>query len=501
MENPYLQKNTPTAAPPTDPPSAQQVAWRSVLAVTLTAVFLIFNTALALFLLWVAYLTAKNSGEYGNIFLISIACFAAGSYLLIAPFRQQRQRWVPPGPLLNPEKQAKLSQMVEMTAARLSTQPPDAIYLGQRANTEVSLQGVGQKKVMLLGYVFLAGLSVSELQCVLAHELTHLHRNSTLFGRFFFATRRFALQHQVDTSWARPHFRLFSLVFLKTIQPITRAHELAADLASAQIVGPKTAVETFERAIAVASAANTYWNTEIIPALEEAYRPPILTGFDHFMHTNLIAGQIQQALSPAYANHDKQPDGAPTDTERLLYLKSLPDQPPAFPIHSASALSLLNDQDELEADLLGHMYGFERTRSLTPVEWRHAGYAIWLGTWQRQIHPYARVLQFATPDTFPKFRTIPNVISNQIELRSRQKRDPEVLMQETLSLLARALSYTLVREGWKIQAMPGEDVIFTQDERTFRPFRELKSLADGAISSDEWLTLCNQMGITNLPLL
>src|SRR5262249_12562420 len=106
----------------------------------------------------------------------------------------RRDKFEPPGPLLDRSAQPRLFAEIEQIAAALDESLPSEVYLIPDVNAYVGdrggLMGIGSHRIMGLGLPLLSLLTVSEFRAVLAHEFAHYYGGDTRLGPWVYKTRR-----------------------------------------------------------------------------------------------------------------------------------------------------------------------------------------------------------------------------------------------------------------------------------------------------------------------
>ncbi|WP_052768702.1 M48 family metalloprotease [Streptomyces humi] len=149
--------------------------------------------------------------------------------------------------------------------------PPDELYLVAEVNAGVAEQSrllglLRGRRRMLLGLPLLAGLTVSQLRAVLAHEFGHYGNLDTRLGGVAMRGRE-AVLHTVEVlreGSTRLHHAVGALyvgygrMFLRASQSVARHQELAADQMAARHAGRDATVAAL-RTLPVLTGAYTYY--------------------------------------------------------------------------------------------------------------------------------------------------------------------------------------------------------------------------------------------------
>jgi hypothetical protein len=68
------------------------------------------------------------------------------------------------------------------------------------------------------------------------------------------------------------------------------------------------------------------------------------------------------------------------------------------------------------------------------------------------------------------------------------------------SIIAVAVVTRMIERGWQAAAGPGRFTTLSLGDRSWEPVRIVHALADGEMTSEEWLRLCDELGIGDLDL-
>lgn len=224
--------------------------------------------------------------------LLAGAYVSAALVLLVRPVLPGRRSATAAdvgGLVLTEQDQPALWAEVRQLAAAVGTRSPDEIRLVPEVNAavseETSLLGLraGTRR-MFLGVPLLQGLSRSQLQAVLAHELGH---HSTTRSRLGVLVHRSRLAiAEVAAGLASPlakrPFRTYARLFFTLTRPLAHAHEIDADRLSAKVAGPRTAAVTLRTLPALDAAWQIYLEQYVEPGTHYGLRPTRF--FDSFTH-------------------------------------------------------------------------------------------------------------------------------------------------------------------------------------------------------------------------
>lgn len=228
--------------------SSPSLAGRVVLAVGLMLGFYILAVAIAGALLYVPYAEWTYAGKL-HLKLALFCILGAGTILwAILP---RPDRFVPPGPPLNPKEHPKLFQILVGISKATQQETPSEVYLTAEVNAWVmdrgGMMGFGSRRVMGLGLPLLEVLSVSQLRAVLAHEFGHFYGGDTKLGPWIYKTRA-AIGRTLEglaqhSSLLQKPFHWYGKAFLRMTHAVSRRQEFTADALAARIVGCRSLIE------------------------------------------------------------------------------------------------------------------------------------------------------------------------------------------------------------------------------------------------------------------
>jgi hypothetical protein len=344
---------------------------------------------------------------------------------------------------------------------------------------------------MGVGLPLLDTLTIPEFRGVIAHEFGHYHGGDTALGPWIYKTRESigrTVRELADHSavLARP-FIWYGNAFLRITNAISRRQEYAADALAMRIVGVE-AMATGMRALhASGSAFDSYWRTELGPALDAGFRPPAVDGFRRFLVEPAIAQAVDASIQSQLTDATATPyDTHPSLRERLSALgaSALPDPHRT----GAPALSLLDNVDAVDAGILDHLARVHKKR-LTPVAWGDVGEQVWIPRWRRLATSKAGRLKGLTPTIIgqPNFN-FPGLSAHVGG--TRKDASDAARRHHIVGVLASTLTVALRTGGWQLDALPGRVVTLTRNGVTLAPFLAVERLVHGSGTAAEWTTWC-----------
>ncbi|AZP15345.1 peptidase [Streptomyces aquilus] len=272
---------------------------------------------------------------------------------------------------VTPDDQPELWEQVRAAAEVTGQRPPDELYLNAEVNAGVAEQSrllglLRGRRRMFLGLPLLAGLTVPQLQSVLAHEFGHYGNRDTRLGGVTTRGRQ-ALIHTVEAfqeGGTRLHYVIgvlyvgYARMFLRITQSAARHQELAADRTAARYAGRDVTAAAL-RTLPVLDAAHTHY-METYAAMGSAWKalPPV--GEVHGGFRRLLAARSGEQLAALRAGQ-RPPRPHPYDShpplaERIALIEGLPaddrpEQSPADPTDEPASLTLLRNADRVFAEL------------------------------------------------------------------------------------------------------------------------------------------------------
>jgi heat shock protein HtpX len=160
-----------------------------------------------------------------------------------------------------------------------------------------------------------------------------------------------------------------------------------------------------------------YWNTEVIPVLNQSCMPAIGDGFARFLVVPEIALQMAEGIGKEIDEGKTDPyDTLPPLRDRIAAIEQLTIA--ANEQNGALALSLLDTPEDAELQLIAFANPNLEKASLRRVGWDEIGPAVTIPRWKSTVAEYASLLQGITAEAVPDF------IQKLPEIGSRM-RDPK----------------------------------------------------------------------------
>ena len=436
---------------------------------------------------------------------VAIGCIGAAAVILWSIF-PRIDRFAPPGPELRPDRHPGMFKAIREVAERTKQELPASVYVVPEINAWVAqrggIMGLGSHRVMGIGLPLLQVTTVSQFKAILAHEFGHYYGGDTSLGPWIYKTRKAigrTLENLGDDSWIRKPFIWYGNMFLRITHAISRQQEFSADQLAGRIYGPDTSIEALKAVYAHSSTFRNYWHSEVAPVLDAGHRPPIAEGFQAFVAARPTATAVSASLEEEMKERPDDPfDTHPGLLNRIKALSSLPKRKP--PEKEPSAISLIHDLPALETEMLAFITGEQEMQALKAIQWRTVGSDIYLPLWEQAVGKNSGAFQGMTANMIAEAATdLPSFV-RKLDAGGEQVSDDDEREQRTIGLLGAALSLALQRQGWQVNALPGEEVTLELKGVSVQPFVVVRRLAEGTMRAEEWQQQSAEAGIAETPL-
>jgi heat shock protein HtpX len=466
--------------------------------------FYILAVAIAGALLYIPYVEWTYAGKL-HLKLALFCILGAGTILwAILP---RPDRFVPPGPPLNPKEHPKLFQILVGISKATQQETPSEVYLTAEVNAWVmdrgGMMGFGSRRVMGLGLPLLEVLSVSQLRAVLAHEFGHFYGGDTKLGPWIYKTRA-AIGRTLEglaqhSSLLQKPFHWYGKAFLRMTHAVSRRQEFTADALAARIVGCRSLIEGLKLIYGAALAFNGYWLNEVAPALRHGFHPPLAEGFGRYLAAPRIAKAVAASLDRELAGGETDSyDTHPPLRARIAAVENRSDR--GTPEHDPPAISLLGDIAGLETRLIKAISTEPSAQASQLVAWDDVGWKIWAPTWETYAGEQAKVLSGITPRTLPQMARNLDPFSRRLRGANSEDLTAEERRAQASAILGVALAVALHRNGWELHALPGEDAVCERNGTLIKPFDIVPKLASGELTPEAWQEFFVGAGIADLDL-
>jgi heat shock protein HtpX len=480
------------------------LARRAIVAVLLTIGF--YGLALAVVALMLFIVYAQIALDNHINIRLTLACLIVASVVLwsILP---RIDRFVSPGPRLEPTENPDLFREVEDIAEKIEQRAPDDVYLISDVNAFVGerggFMGIGRRRIMGIGLPLLQMLTINQLQAIIVHEFGHFYGGDTRLAPWVYKTRQTIVRTIVGlggkSTWLQSLFLWYGRMFLRVTNAISRNQEFVADRLAAQLIGSHSYVEGLRTIHGVAPAFQAYLQHEVAPVVEMGFRPPLTEGFSLFLSQPGVAEVMRQSAEEEASVSRANPyDTHPPLSERIAAIETLPPGAKAGPC--APALSLVRNVPDLEQRLLAHWLGPDSAAGLTAVDWEATATQVWLPYWDKTVRPYEAGLRGVTAASLPTLLQSPGELGAQLERSAGRTLPPAEKTRGVTMLVARALVVELARQGWTLDTSPGAQALLQRGGHRIKPFLAVARLASGELTADAWQALCREAGIIDLAL-
>jgi Zn-dependent protease with chaperone function len=360
---------------------------RALLALALMIGFYLLAVGITLGLLYVVYAEVRYAHRITP--RLALACLAGAGAILWSVI-PRRDHFQPPGPQLDPARQPRLFKELCSVAESVRQTMPAEVYLVPDVNAWVSsrggVMGFGSRRVMGVGLPLLQVLSVAECRAVLAHEFGHYHGGATALAPWVYKTR-VAIGRTLQSlqeGFLHLPFLWYGKLFLRVSHAVSRQQEYAADALAARVVGAGALVGGLKSVHRAAEAFQAYWRGEVAPVLSAGFRPPVAAGFAAFMNAEHISRETASSLAREMENQTESPyDTHPSLKDRIVALGG--EKIPEPGASAAPAMSLLDDVDALERELLSTIFPDDAGRAFKNIRWSDTLADVYLPAWKSTV--------------------------------------------------------------------------------------------------------------------
>lgn len=494
----------------------RSLALFAVLSVFMMLLSYLVLMCVAIAVAYLPYLVLMNMHAVNAqvlVLLVSGVVIAGTIFYSLIP---RRDRFVPPGILLEPSAHPKVFEEIHQVAAALNEPVPEEVYLIGAVNAWVAdrggLVGFGSRRVMAIGLPLFSILTVSEFRGVLAHEFAHYYGGDTKLGPFVYRTQAAVARTLQNTArfgagvslpWL---FRLvqrgvahllnwYFLLFLRVINFVSRKAEFRADELACLIAGSPAVAGGLRKIHGAGWAWFSYLANEVSPLAVSGYVPPIAAGFAQFLAAPMVAPQIAQYLEKELVGGESDPyDSHPPLRKRLAAVNQNLVSPEAG--EDQGAVCLLPELEQLELRWL-EFASPEHKTGFRAVAWSESATLAIIPSW--------RSAMAENPSLFEGLRieAVPYALRDLRET-SRKLRDPkgtllspEQRIEQVARLLPIAVGLALLDHGWQLEANPGL-LYFHKDGQKLNVFEILGQLRSGSFPREQWFELSQRFGIADL---
>jgi len=471
---------------------------------------------LAVASVYLPFLAFTRITNFQTLALLAGGLLVAGSMLwALVP---RRDEFVAPGLPLDRSAHPRLFAELDRIAIALGEPMPREVYLIPQTNAWVAdrggLMGFGSRRVMGLGLPLLALLSISQFRAILAHEFAHYYGGDTKLGPWLHRTqvamiRTFQNMGSVGSAMRVAAMALlytivfgllkwYWLLFLRAINFVSRRQEFRADELACIVAGSHSLSSGLRIVHEASLGWPAYWNSELAPMLDSGFLPPVGEGFSRFMTADTIASQVRQGVEREIFEGKSDPyDSHPPLRDRIAAAQALPQTPQQE--EQKSAWTLLDDAIATEHAWLRAIHPQAQKDTLKPVSWDEEGNIVVIPMWTKAVAEYSALLEKMTIGTlFESLGRIPEIAPN-VRDPEGMLLTPEQRIERARSLVGSAVGLAMVHNGWKLHAGPAVFYLEKEGEQV-DPFQVVRQLSEGTLSSTDWKTRCQTLGISDIPV-
>src|SRR5713101_1263042 len=348
----------------------RSVALFALLAIAMVIASYVFVIVLAAACAYLPYWIIENAEHApGQILLLLLGGIVIAGAMLwsLVP---RRDTFEPPGPLLQRTSHPRLFAELDDIAGSLNEALPGEVYLIGQVNAFVAdrggILGFGSRRIMAVGLPLLSVLNISEFRGVVAHEFGHYYSGDTSIGPWVYKTQAAMIRtfqsigslQGIRVGAIQLMYGLISFLikqyfvgFLRVINFVSRKKEHRADELACLVAGSAACIQGMRKIHGGGMAWMPYWNSEVLPVLEQGCRPDIADGFARFLAAPEIAAQVMRGIEREIAEGKTNPyDTHPPLRDRIAAIERL--RIGAAGENLEPALSLLSVPDTVELQLL-----------------------------------------------------------------------------------------------------------------------------------------------------
>jgi Zn-dependent protease with chaperone function len=467
--------------------------------------FYVLAFSIVAILLFIPY--ASVQPEHVNAATAKVGLFCiVGACIILWSIVPRVDRFVVPGLIVSAGQHPKLFEAINRIGHATNQFSPSEVYLTNEMNAWVTnrggVMGIGSRRVMGIGLPLMAALSTSQLRAVLAHEFGHYYGGDTKLGPWIYKTRaaigRTIYELEKNDSVLRFPFQAYGRSFIRITHAISRQQEFAADELAARTVGARPLIEGLQVIHTNGQAFMPYFLNEVIPVLQNGFLPPVLDGFRHFTASPAIVKALAEGLDQEMAaSKDRSQDTHPPLHERLLKLEKWSQQDSDD--SNDSALSLLENAAEVEAQLMGSIVNLTSGQELRSISWNEVGSKVWIPLWEARAKPYLAQLSGATVGKLGDLCRNPMLFSPRSDHLGNPLA-PEAQRQLGILTLGSMFALALHANDWNLHISLGEQASLERNNTRISPFAVVTNLSIGLMTAESWHQLCVSCGIADLSI-
>ncbi len=467
-----------------------------------------------------ALVTFSSSSLLVVEILLSLFGLVAGLTILWSLI-PRRDKFEPTGILIDPAREKRLMTEIEIVAASLQEAMPRDVYLIPDPNAFVAQRGgylgIGSRRILGLGLPLLATLSVSELRALLAHEFAHFYSGDTRLGPWLYGARLSMVRVARNLGEDSPirHLTRFGVVaiaytllmgglrlywetFMRVSQLISRQQEYRSDEIACYVAGSQPFADVLRKLPKAEAVLQSFCQSVVQLLVTHGYQPRIVEDLVAYQATprneGIALASLQERL---HITRPKPFDSHPPVSARIARVESLGIA--ATDANNQPAWSLFENLESCESDLLRKLVPELEKVDLKPMSWETAGTDIYLPAWRKHIERFLPMFAGKTVASLPEYATYLGPIADKVHnppgrILNRPQRE-----DQAASILAYALTASLVDGGWTLHMGPGSCYL-KRDSMILYPHDVLAALRSQSMSAGDWQAFCVNTGIGDWPL-
>jgi len=306
------------------------------------------------------------------VLLIVVVTFVTASSIVRSLLVRGRDE--DPGRRLPFAEAPRLRAVLEQVAGRVGTRAVDTVFVTPGAELAVFERGGLRRQLrgdaercLILGLGVLDGMTVRQLQSILAHEYGHFSNRDTAGGGFALSVRRSLytmaghLARGGAAGWYNPAWwflRGFHAVFMRISLGASRLQEVLADRWAAVTYGSDAFVRGLRHVIEASVRFEAHANASVNEALEAGRPLPNLYRYAPTSDKAVVTlSEVPQRIADVLAAEPSAYDSHPTPQQRMAWVTALAITVAPEPGDTDPAWSLFPDRDALEHTLTAHLRG------------------------------------------------------------------------------------------------------------------------------------------------
>jgi hypothetical protein len=283
---------------------------------------------------------------------------------------------------------------------------------------------------------------------------------------------------------------------LRVINFVSRKKEYRADELACLVAGAEPRVQGLRKIHGASMAWGPYWNSEVVPVLNQGCKPAIADGFSRFLAAPQIEVQVTKGIEKELEDGKTEPyDTHPPLRARIAAIEKLSATPGEE--DKELAISLLEQPESTELQFLESMNPKLAKNSLRQVGWDEIGRTVTVPSWKAAVGEYAPMMEGVTAGSLPE-------VVKRLPQMGSKIRDPQGMLltpqqrtQRAGQLLGMALGLALLEKGWELEAQPGSFFLGKGVDR-INTFALMDELIEGKTTAEGWAGMCEELGIADL---